>query len=481
MPYPTFAVLSVLTTTPQSLHALAQQLGQSEAQTQEQLQTLTHTPAPLLVSEAGYALAKGTPAPRLVPIRGKLGRTLRYLPQVGSTQQEVSNLAEEGAVVVAEEQLQGRGRRGKAWQSSAKSLMFSVLLPPQDLTLLPLACGVALQAACGLGQLKWPNDLLAPDGRKLAGILLEADWQGGKLRQLVLGIGINIHSAPAGAAALSEWHSVNRAELLAEVLWQLEHWLTQPPAAILAAWRGVAALRQQVNIQTPAGKVQGTARNIDEAGALWVETASGPQRITAGEVQLIGLLTALTFRAATPSDAPQAAPLLLEANGDLALHLTGSDTPAQAQAALQELFEQTGQRFSHQNAWIAERGGEVLGAAIVYHGEDSVALDQPLQRRLQGLGKTHTITSEGKAGEWYLDTLAVSAATRGQGIGAQFLQHLQGQAQQRGRPLALLVEDGNPARRLYERLGFAERERQELGGHGYTRMVWAAAQAHSDS
>lgn len=100
----------------------------------------------------------------------------------------------------------GRGRRGRAWTPVPGGLTFSVLLRGggedgqtpltlPELALMPLAAGVAVQAACGAGGLKWPNDLLAPDGRKLAGILLEADLRGEEARRAVLGIGLNVSGA----------------------------------------------------------------------------------------------------------------------------------------------------------------------------------------------------------------------------------------------------------------------------------------------
>lgn len=106
----------------------------------------------------------------------------------------------------------------------------------------------------------------------------------------------------------------------------------------------------------------------------------------------------------------------------------------------------------------------------MYAGEDSARLDAPLQRRLDALGSKTIIVSEGEASEWYLDTLAVSSQRRAQGIGTQFLRWLQGQAGARNLPLGLLVEEGNPARQLYERLGFEASGEQLLGTHRYERL-----------
>ena len=163
-----------------------------------------------------------------------------------------------------------------------------------ELALMPLAAGVAVHAACGVGGLKWPNDLLAPDGRKLAGILLEADLRGEEARRAVLGIGLNVSAAPAGAAHLSEFRpGVTRAALLGELLSQLERWLSAPAAEILAAWNGAnLTLGRPVRVQTPRGVLEGMAQRLDGHGSLIVQTQGGPYTVSAGDVELVGSLEA---------------------------------------------------------------------------------------------------------------------------------------------------------------------------------------------
>ncbi|HFE46837.1 MAG TPA: biotin--[acetyl-CoA-carboxylase] ligase [Nannocystis exedens] len=149
--------------------------------------------------------------------------------------------APHGALVTADRQLAGRGRRGHSWCSPATGdLYFSVVIRPdffsfssfssslssssgQHLASIPgdrskkklsrgvtagfswgaygLAVGVALRegllrwlgelASCGGIELKWPNDLLWR-GRKLGGILCEGRWQNGTLQVIVVGVGINL-------------------------------------------------------------------------------------------------------------------------------------------------------------------------------------------------------------------------------------------------------------------------------------------------
>ncbi|PYE48394.1 biotin-[acetyl-CoA-carboxylase] ligase BirA-like protein [Deinococcus yavapaiensis KR-236] len=171
--------------------------------------------------------------------------------------------------------------------------MFSVQLGAfpnvSSLALAPLAVAVALRSACGVGGLKWPNDLLAPDGRKLAGILLEADVRGGQVRAAVLGVGVNVSGAPEGAASLVEFRAVHRPTLLRDLLWQIEVWLSAPPARVLDAWRSFSVtLNREVHVRARHGDVVGVARDVAADGALLVEVEDKLVRVEAGDVALIG-------------------------------------------------------------------------------------------------------------------------------------------------------------------------------------------------
>ena len=310
-------LLPLLTDRPQSGDDLGRALGVGRVTVNTLARRLQEDGVPVVVSRAGYALEPGTPAPGLVPLRGQFGRALHYRGTVTSTQDEVRFWADSargpaphGAVVVAERQTAGRGRRGRVWDTPYGTLAFSVLLREAltlpELARMPLAAGVALYAACSaLGVpcgLKWPNDLLTPTGapptgapgggRKLAGILLEADLRGEEARRAVLGIGLNVGAAPEGAASLRESvPGLSRAAVLAEVLFELEHWLAQPAPAVLAAWKAASlTLVQPVRVVTARGTVEGVARDLDEQGNLLVETTAGLETVSAGDVQLVGQL-----------------------------------------------------------------------------------------------------------------------------------------------------------------------------------------------
>jgi BirA family biotin operon repressor/biotin-[acetyl-CoA-carboxylase] ligase len=167
------------------------------------------------------ALTPDRVRPRL---RGTFGREYLYAESCPSTQRLPEDDAPHGTVAVTEHQTEGRGRLGRVWiDEPGAALLCSVVLRPTrpvrewpGFTLVAgEAAAAAIEAVSGRRpEIKLPNDLLL-DGRKLAGILAEA--QEGRI---VLGIGVNVRSSPyEGAAVLGE---VDRAELLAELLWQLE-------------------------------------------------------------------------------------------------------------------------------------------------------------------------------------------------------------------------------------------------------------------
>lgn len=300
----------------------AQQLSHSTGLSHDQLATLAKQlqaqGVPLHSANCGYRLEAGTPAASLVTASAQLGRPLYYLGKITSTQDTLRAWIKQsaqatltaptnansicpttpeaqpyphGTLLVAENQSAGRGRQGRTWQSPKGMLAFSLLLrqpDPQKLPFWPLAVGVALRHACGVGQLKWPNDLVI-DGRKLAGILLEAEMRGGQVAQVIVGVGLNVHEAPEGAAYLREFASVRRAEILSRFLAELEPLLNSPPHKVLEQWRQHALLGVETRVNTARGKVSGVAVAIDDQGGLVLRTTRGKITVQAGEVEMLGM------------------------------------------------------------------------------------------------------------------------------------------------------------------------------------------------
>lgn len=169
-------------------------------------------------------------------LRGRFGRPYLYAQTTASTQRMFAPDHGEGAVAVAEEQVEGRGRLGRKWSSPAGvSVLCSLLLePPVETPRLPElsivageACADAIGHVTGLApRIRPPNDVLLDD-RKVAGILAEA-----RDGRVVLGIGVNVNVDPADlpdglrtpATSLAEelGHPVDRVELLVTLLEALE-------------------------------------------------------------------------------------------------------------------------------------------------------------------------------------------------------------------------------------------------------------------
>lgn len=180
----------------------------------------------------------------------------------------------------------------------------------------------------------------------------------------------------------------------------------------------------------------------------------------------------LRIRPAQTFDAAFAAPLIQEAIGRVGQHLTGTDNDGDAAHVIADFFVSRGNRLSFTHTLIAEgNGGRPVGLAVLYPGDFAQALDAPFREHRRLLGLDPYIPAEAQVGELYLDTLATVAQARGQGVGTALLGACAGRARALGLPLTLLVEDGNPAARLYARSGFLPAGERELAGHRYTRLA----------
>ncbi len=231
---------------------------------------------------------------------------IRVVASVDSTNRWARRLglegAPEGTVVVAEAQTEGRGRGGRGFLSPPGGLYTSVLLRPNvvpaqaaRLTLLgALAVSQALDAWTPQPTaIKWPNDILLPAG-KVCGILLELVGREDRLDFVVLGLGINVRTAPAGVGATSLWDvaaHVSRAEVGRAVLGRLDHLYREFQAGgwphILQAWRlRCGTLGRLVRIDPVCGiPVCGRAVGVTDDGALQVEVDGAVQTVFAGDVR----------------------------------------------------------------------------------------------------------------------------------------------------------------------------------------------------
>ncbi len=238
------------------------------------------------------------------------GFRLHRYETIGSTNDEARRLAREGApegtLVWADAQEAGRGRRGRPWLSPLGNLYLSLVLRPDApasrapqlgfVTALALADALRLLAGTGLAlSFKWPNDVLT--GRaKLAGILLESEMAaGGGLDFVIVGVGVNLASAPRDleypAASLSDqgFPGITPASLL-EVFTEhfarwAERWRAEGFAPVRATWLSRAGgIGEAVRVRLETLTLEGRFLDLDQDGALVIETGGDRRRIAAGEV-----------------------------------------------------------------------------------------------------------------------------------------------------------------------------------------------------
>lgn len=257
---------------------------------------------------------------------------LRYYARIGSTNEAAIEWAAQGgpdlALVIADEQTAGRGRSGRRWFTPpGAGLAFSVILRPSFLphmhSILRLTALGALAVSDGLReryhlatQIKWPNDILA-GGRKLAGVLVEAQWQGDELLAAILGIGINVAPAsvpraedllfPATCVEAALGKPVERWDLLHAVIQALFSWrLRLTSADFLQSWGERLAYRDEwVRISaerdvpgTPGGRggvsppngesyTEGRLVGLNQDGFLKLRTSNGEiELVQFGDVHL---------------------------------------------------------------------------------------------------------------------------------------------------------------------------------------------------
>jgi BirA family biotin operon repressor/biotin-[acetyl-CoA-carboxylase] ligase len=197
-------------------------------------------------------------------------------------------------VVVADRQVQGRGRLKRTWLSAGGGLYFTLVLRPEiPLSLAPrlnfLASWVLAQTLQRMyridARLKWPNDILV-DGKKLCGMLSETEAEADLVSFVNIGIGINVNNDPTkeepDAISLNKLlgKDISRIELLSEFIDNLERHLG--PAEIdraVSEWKKFTiTLNRQVRIVTRRETTEGLAVDVDENGALLLELADGSQK-----------------------------------------------------------------------------------------------------------------------------------------------------------------------------------------------------------
>ncbi|MEA1945235.1 MAG: biotin--[acetyl-CoA-carboxylase] ligase [Euryarchaeota archaeon] len=229
-----------------------------------------------------------------------IGKQIYHFDEIDSTNVEAKELAEssrDGTVIVAEKQLEGRGRMGRKWSSPPGGIYLSMILkpgiPPDHIHRLTLVAGVAAAEVLNeLGlkaEIKWPNDILINE-KKVCGILTEMDAEMDAVNYVIIGIGINANTeldmfppiTMIGATSLSEelGREVNRVAITQNFLERFErHYVTFLKGdfhSVLEYWREHSStIGRRVKIVTKFRTIVGEAVGIDHDGALIVELDSG--------------------------------------------------------------------------------------------------------------------------------------------------------------------------------------------------------------
>lgn len=237
----------------------------------------------------------------------------RVLDSVDSTLNEAARIAPSLAGpewILAHNQTEARGRRGRAWKNPQGNFAATLILrpgePPQVAALrsfvIALALYDALATVTGRAEglaLKWPNDVLL-NGGKLSGILLESAGSGSALTHLFIGIGVNLVDAPPPAdvedgalrpvSLLSETGALVTPEVfldqLALAYARYEHqFSTFGFASIRTAWLDRAArLGEVITARTATTDTTGTFETVDDSGNLVLKTPKGRVAIPAADV-----------------------------------------------------------------------------------------------------------------------------------------------------------------------------------------------------
>ena len=240
-----------------------------------------------------------------------IGKDIYYFKSLPSTnlfaKKLVKDGVEEGAIVVSDIQLSGRGRKSRNWFSPEGGLWFSVVLyphiPPERGMLLTMASSVAIvqgiKETTGLHPvIKWPNDLLI-NGKKVCGILTELDAEMDRINYTVIGIGINVNNQLSedlqgtATSLIQETGSrVSRVKLLRSILKCFDENYSRLISGdydfIRDSWFSHAnIIGRNIRVHGEKTILKGVVSSVDESGCLILDTEDGSVRVVSGDVEYL--------------------------------------------------------------------------------------------------------------------------------------------------------------------------------------------------
>jgi BirA family biotin operon repressor/biotin-[acetyl-CoA-carboxylase] ligase len=244
------------------------------------------------------------------------GWPIIFYHEINSTQDAAKELArqgaEEGTVVIAETQTQGKGRKGRAWSSApGQGIQISVILRPRlkpsQSIQIPLVAGVAVAQAIAevtplKPRIKWPNDLMVGE-KKVGGILTEMNAEIDRIDYVVLGIGLNVNTPQslfpkeieeiATSLAEKSGGPVSRVKLLRSFLEEFEElyekYNTSGFESIREKWKAMSnTIGAWVELSdVDGGNMEGRILDIDSNGALLLQKRDKSiERVLAGDITL---------------------------------------------------------------------------------------------------------------------------------------------------------------------------------------------------
>ena len=242
-----------------------------------------------------------------------LGKKVYYFNTIDSTQNFAKEIAtnynENGTVVIAKKQTQGKGRSKRKWKSPIGGIWMSIIIQPKFdaacVTLIPIAAALALHKAIVNTlkinpELKWPNDLTLK-GKKIAGILLDTSLESNKIEYLVLGVGINFKIKPYklekqlkktpnfyGGASLVKKNE-KPLMLVKQFLYELEKIFQMINSGynkkIIVEWtKRSSTIGKKITIPTDTSRITGKATKIDTDGALIISRGNNTTKVLVGDV-----------------------------------------------------------------------------------------------------------------------------------------------------------------------------------------------------
>ena len=246
-----------------------------------------------------------------------IGKRVYYFEEIDSTQNFAQNIAvdkkENGTIIIAEKQTAGRGRLDRKLTSPKGGIWFSLIIHPKfdvsSSTLIPILSAVALSKSIKSvldieTEVKWPNDITM-NGKKVAGVLVDASFQTNSIDYLILGIGINFDidakKLEKRLTKTPNFYGIDSLrgkedktppkKLLKEFLLQFEKNLFQldkgEKSKIIKEWtKRAAGIGKKITINTSNGKISGISQGIDNDGALKIKTRNEIKKIYVGDVVL---------------------------------------------------------------------------------------------------------------------------------------------------------------------------------------------------